>query len=82
MLTELNRWTVRTSSEILKFKKIPNRSHRPEEYNNWTEKYTRGVQQQTGWSITESSVNSKTRQRNSANHSSKKKKEWKTVETV
>ena len=28
-----------------KYKKIPNRNHRAEEYNNWTEKYTRGVQQ-------------------------------------
>lgn len=29
------------------YKKVPNRSHRAEEYNNGTEKYTRSVQQHT-----------------------------------
>ena len=32
-----------------KYKKVPNRSHRAEEYNKWTEKYTKGVQQQARW---------------------------------
>jgi len=31
------------------FNKVPNRSQRTEEYNNWTEKFTTGVQPQTGW---------------------------------
>ena len=30
-----------------KYKKVPNGSDRAEEYNNWTENYTKGVQQQT-----------------------------------
>lgn len=28
-----------------KYKKIPNRSHIAEEYNNWTQRYTTGLQQ-------------------------------------
>ena len=31
-----------------KYKIVPNKSHRAEEYSNWTEKYTRCIQSQTG----------------------------------
>lgn len=37
----------RTSTKIKQYKKGPTRSHKTEEYNNWNEKYTRGVLQQT-----------------------------------
>ena len=30
-----------------KYKKVPNGTHRAEEYNNWAEKFNGGVQQQT-----------------------------------
>ena len=33
-----------------KYKEVPDRSHRVEEYNNQTERYTRGFQQKTRWS--------------------------------
>ena len=36
-------WTQNFNKIIEKCKKVPNRSLRAEEYNNWTEKYNRGV---------------------------------------
>lgn len=35
-----------------KYKKVPNGTHRDEEYNNWAEKFNGGVQQQTRLSET------------------------------
>lgn len=35
-----------------KYKKVPNGTHRDEEYNNWAEKFSGGVQQQTRLSET------------------------------
>ena len=41
---------VRTSTKKdRKYKKVPNKSHRAKEYNNCSEKYTRGVQRQNRW---------------------------------
>ena len=45
MLTELGRRMDRHSenfSRAGKYKEVPSRSNGAEEYNNWTEKYTRG----------------------------------------
>ena len=36
---------------IEKYKKLPSRILRAEEYKNWTEKYTGHIQQQAGWNI-------------------------------
>lgn len=42
MLTELRRRMNEHSETYKKYKKILNRCHRVEEYNNWTEKYPTG----------------------------------------
>lgn len=48
MLTEFGRTVGRTQWELQqrdrKCKKIPNQSHRAEQYNSWTENHTRGIQ--------------------------------------
>ena len=36
-----------TLNQKEKYKKVPNGTHRAEEYNNWAEKFNGGVQQQT-----------------------------------
>ena len=68
---------VITSTER-KHKKVPSRSHRAEEYNDWNGKYNVKVQQQTRWSKKKKgSLHLTTGHWNSPNHNSKQKeKEW------
>lgn len=48
MLTELKRRVDEHNEDFNdEVENVRNRSHRDEEYNNWTEKYSREAQQQT-----------------------------------
>lgn len=76
MLTKLNLQKIKKKSLLWKREG----SHKAEEYNHWTEKYTRSVQQQIGWQYKYEAANWMIKQwTNLENNNEKKKnilKEW------
>lgn len=78
MLTKLRRgmdWHSENLSKDRKHKKVQNRSYRPEEHNDWTEKYTSSFNRRLD--EIEKWMNQWPGRQGNGNQSSEKKKDWK-----